>query len=343
LAQVDVSGAEALASVAMEPEAAQSVPARPQQTVTEATLPSAAAADSITYNPHDMLRDLSALPWDESVDRDPEASDLLQRLRLQGAESLVPIRDFLLDGDKSADLPPELRLALLDILLDIGSPEVEDVALQLLATGPAAPEVLELGLYLESVEPGMHSDAILLAAEQALIDADPSKVLPAEFFQLLGALGNAETVPLLAQLPSHHEAYAGIALAAIPDGGGLAPLEQQARRFAAGQDTMQGRLALQLLAQLAPQYPQAASALIELAGQGAIPKDVWPYVLEIVAGDWEWALLEPDAGDRMGSHTFYSPQGNQVIYRTALHQSLFDEDVQNQRIDLFERLESLAP
>ena len=120
-------------------------------------------------------------------------------------------------------------------------------------------------------------------------------------------------------------------------------LEQDARAFEAGQDTLQGRLALQLLAQQAPQQPEAAAALIELAEQGVIPNGLWPYVLDIVAGSWEITVSEPPSDDLIGSHTYYHAEGNQVIYRVARHEDDIGEGREEQRLHLLDRLQPFAP
>jgi hypothetical protein len=199
----------------------------------------------------------------------------------------------------------------------------------------------QLGLYLENAWPGKHSDSVLAAAEQALIEADPATYFPAEFFELLSALGNEETALVLAESPLDHGAYASIALASLPEGAGLPALELQARQFEAGRDTIEGRLAIQLLAQQAPRYPQAAAALIELAERGAIPHDLWPYVLDLVAGNWTLTLEAPSSGV-FGSHTYYRPEGDQVIYRVAPTPGAEDE-LQSQRLYVLDGLQPLAP
>jgi hypothetical protein len=290
-----------------------------------------------------VLEELSGQSWDGAMERAEHTAELLQRLRALGADALIPIRDYLLDAGKAGTVPPALRQALVDVLLSLGLPEVEDLALQLLASGPAAGEVLQLGQYLEFVQPGKYSEVILAAAEQTLIDTDPVTALPADFFLLLGALGTEETAMMLAELQEQYGAYASLALASIPDGAGLPSLAQDARLFEAGQDTLQGRLAVQLLAQMAPQFPQAAAALIELAERGAIPHDLWPYVLDLVAGNWELTLIEPQAGNLNGSHTFYRPEGNQVIYRASRSYGETDDGFQSQRLYLLNRLQPLAP
>jgi hypothetical protein len=277
------------------------------------------------------------------VDNSEQTSGLLQRLRLEGANALTPIREALLDGDHFTDIPLELRQSLLNVLLSLGVPEVEEVALQLLASKPAPAEVLQLALYLEGLQPGQYSDSIRLAAEQTLIDTPPSTPLTPEFYALLGELGTRETAILLAETPLHDDAYASFALAAIPDGSGLLQLEQEARLFEIGRETVQGDLAIQLIAQEAAEYTHAGETLLELAENGAIPNALWPYVLEIVAGNLELTLFEPPASQLAGSHTYFSPQGNQVIYRATLLPEQLDTNLQSQRLYLLERLQEYAP
>lgn len=297
----------------------------------------------IPTNARDLLSELQTLEWDGDPESEARMANLLQKLRLQGADALIPLRDYLLEDDGSATGSPELRRVLLDVLLYLGLPEVEGIALELLSSKPAAMEVWQLGQYLEAVQPGRYSDSIRTVAEQALIHADPATILPGEYFQFLGELGNDQTALLLSVLPMHQEAYGSLALAAIPDGSGVPLLAQDARAFATGQDTMQGRLAVQLLAQQAPQFPEAAAVLIELAQQGVIPHDLWPYVLDIVAGTWELTTIQPPPNDLLGSHTYYHEQGDQVIFRIAQHQPETVDGLQSQRLYLLDRLQPFAP
>lgn len=324
-------------------EAAQAKSVKPLATASKAKLTPRPATKTNRRDSDDLLNELKTLAWDEDTIDGGEASDLLRRLQLQGADALIPIRDFLLDARRTGQVPPELRQALLEVLLGLESPEVEGVALQLLANGPDAFEVLELGLFLEGVQPGKYSHAVLLAAEHALTEAGSTMMLPAGFFQFLGELGNEETVLLLAEMPWHHQAYASIALASIPDGSGFATLEQEALGLVTNPNSMHGRVAIQLLAQMGPQFPEVATSLISLAEQGAIPLDVWPHVLDIVAGNWELTLLEPMPGDLVWSHTFFHQVGNQVIYGATRHQDATDNDLDAQRLYLLDQLMPLVP
>lgn len=331
------------AADARETEAAQARPVDSRPTASKTKVATSPATKPDKRDADELLDELQTLAWDKDTVDVEEASDLLSRLQLQGADAIIPIRDFLLDAKRTGQVPPELRQAVLEVLLGMELPEVEGVALQLLVSGPEAFEVLELGLYLEGVEPGKYSDAILLAAEQALIEAGPAVMLPAEFFQFLGEIGNEETVLLLAEMPLHHQVYARMALASIPDGSGLATLEQDILSFAADRNSIHGHVAIQLLAQVGPQFPEAATFLIKLAEQGGIPRDVWPHILDIVAGNWELTLLEPMPGDLVWSQSLYHPLGNQVIYGTTRRQNATDEAFNAQRLYLLDQLLLLAP
>lgn len=339
--EAEVAGAEAV-----EPDAHQegvtagAPPATPDSAANPPGTP-LIQPRSVSRNAADLLFELEQLARDGGRIDGEQATRLLQALRLQGASALVPIRDYLLDTDNLDSAPSGLRQALLELLLSQRAPEVEDIALELLESQPPAAEVGLLGRYLERVQPGKHTALILSAAEQALADADPGVLLPPDFFLLLGEIGDEQTAMLLAGAPPHREIYAGFALAMIPDGTGLTLLDSSARQFLEGLDTVQGRLAIQLLAQQAPARPQAAADLLRLAEAGAIPSDLWPYVLDIVAGNWELSL-DPD-GEVIGSHTYNRPEGAQVIYRVVRIPEDADEGLQGERLYLLDRLEPFAP
>ena len=307
-----------------------------------AELPRKSGARVERRNASDLISDLQELSWNEDQLEEAAVNELLSQLRSQGADAVVPIRDFLLDEPHSGDTLNVLRQALLDVLFGLGLPEVEDVVLELLAAGPPASEMWQLGAYLETVNPGTYSEVIRSAAE-LVMEANPGVLLPPEFFLLLGELGNAQTAVLLGQAPPHQEAYAGLTLAELGDDSGLPILAEQARAFEAGRDTVQGRLAVQLLAQRAAQSPSAAAVLLELAERGVIPPDLWPHILDLVAGNWEFSLVEPPTELQVGSHTYYRPEGDQIIWRVARPPYGADDGLQAQRLYLLDRLQALIP
>ena len=290
----------------------------------------------------ELVEDLARLSVEQAGPGSEEMASLLQRLGLLGADALFAIRDFMLSEQASAPTQQALRRALLEVLLSLDLPEVEDVAFELLGDRPAPIELWLLGSYLEQAQPGVYTDSIRLAGEQVLLDLDTTVEQPGEFFQLMGEVGDQSTAALLLQLPVHMNAYSSVALALIADGAGIAQLEQDARLFATGADTNQGRLAVQLLAQEAYRQGTAADALMDLAGRKLVPPDVWPEIAALVSGGRE-ITLEPPASGLLATNTIYRPEGNQILY-TAARSSIQEtyEEIE-QRIYLVGQLQQLAP
>lgn len=294
---------------------------------------------------------LDAFLW-AATDPEPEARELLGEITAQltgrGASALPDVLELLhalIDSPLSAysDQPEFDQLgALIDLLLSFDLPDIEHFALQVLNDDLPAQAVCRLAEFLESARPGHYMQEIRLAAERALIRSTDDTPLPGALFQFLGQAGDHSTTLLLAQMPLHRDAYASVALALIPDGSGLTYIERDARLFEDGRDTLQGRLAIELLAQQAHRFPEAADVLLDLAQRGFIPDDVWPHVFELVAGRWELTLSEPEYG-RMGTHTIYRPQGNQVIYRVARPEEPLDSPGYDRRQELLDSLRRLAP
>jgi hypothetical protein len=294
-------------------------------------------------NAYDLLEALRVLELGADDEIDETALALLGRLGAQGARAVLPIRDALLDSRELGDIPPALRSALLDVLLGMNEPGVELAALELLAGSPEPFEIWRVGEFLELIQPGRYTDGIRLAAEEALITADPQTFVPPEFFQLLGLVGNSETALVLAEVPLEQQAYASLALAALPDGGGVPILEGEARVFETGRDTLEGRLALELLAQEAPGSPQAATALVDLAKNGVVPRNLWPYLLDLVAGRWTLSMSEPPPELIVGSHTYFGTASNQVIWRVAPHPDDEPDGFEVERESLLYRLQLYMP
>jgi hypothetical protein len=293
---------------------------------------------------------LEALLWaasSESPDRPALLEEIGGQLTRQGADALLVVADAIqgLVNSPLAAYPDHAEFdeldALLEVLLNFDLPEVESIALRLLSEASPAHAVCRLAAYLEEVNPGRYVGEIRLAAERALSQAGDDLPVPGALFEYLGKTGDASTALLLADMPIHRDAYASVALALLPDGSGMSLLERDARLLERGPDTVQGRLAIELLAQQAHRFPDAADVLLELAGRGLIPDDVWPHVLEIVAGRWELTLDPPLTG-RMTTHTIYRPEGNQVIYRVA-RQEEAEGSADYHRLELLDSLRRMAP
>jgi hypothetical protein len=290
----------------------------------------------------ELVEDIARLSAEQGDPGSEEMVSLLRRLGLLGAEALSAIRDFMLSEQANAPTQQVLRRTLLQVLLSLDLPEVEDVAFELLSSRPSPIELWLLGSYLEQAQPGVYTESIRLAGEQVLLDRDATTELPGEFFQLLGEVGDQFTAALLLELPVHMNAYTSVALALIADGGGIVQLEQDARLFATGTDTNQGRLAVQLLAQEAYRQGRAADVLIELAGQNLVPPDVWPDVAALVSGGKE-ITLEPPALGLLATNTIYRPEGNQILYTVARSSLQETYEEIEQRIYLVGQLQQLAP
>jgi hypothetical protein len=348
--QALVAPAVPAAGEAKDPQSLAAVAAGTTDNQAQAERSALGSADSFFLEPA-TAELLDALLW-AAAGSDPEAREALAgisaRLMEQGAAALPDVLDLiqeLIDSPLSAypDQPEFDQLAaLIDLLLSFDLPEVEHLALEVLSDELPAHAVCRLAAFLESARPGRYTQEIRFAAERALIRSDDATPLPGPLFQYLGLTGDASTTVLLAQMPLHRDAYASVALALIPDGSGLAYIERDARLLEDGRDTVQGRLAIELLAQQAHRFPEAADVLLDLAGRGLIPEDVWPHLFELVAGRWELTLSEP-ANGRMGTHTIYRPQGNQVIYRVARQEELIGISEYDRRLELLDSLRRLAP
>jgi hypothetical protein len=62
-----------------------------------------------------------------------------------------------------------------------------------------------------------------------------------------------------------------------------------------------------------------------------------------VAGNWEFSLVEPPTELQVGSHTYYRPEGDQIIWRVARPPFGADDGLQAQRLYLLDRLQALIP
>ena len=301
-----------------------------------------------TIAPHEQLKELGWLSTkSDSISRQ-RADELVGKLYERGYESLLAVRDYLVRdiGFGSGEIPgvdeKNLRRVLIDLLLRFDFPEVESFALELLNSHPTPSEIWQLGRYLEQNFPGRYTSSVRLIAEEAFIHSDPAAGIPGGFFQLLGETGDDATAFLLGDVPIYQDAYASFALAAIPDGSGIAVLEQEALLHGSGQPSTRSRLLIELLASQAHRSVEGGEVLINMAERGLIPEDTWPHVMAIVAGSLLITLDPPQQG-QLDTHTIFRSEGNQVIYRVV--RPLVDEppDIADQRHQLLARLQALAP
>ena len=175
------------------------------------------------------------------------------------------------------------RAAMFEALIEIGGTEGLGGLLQVLQTTADPREIALLAQRLEKLAPEQYRQEAVNAAAQALAMAANGK-LPgtdvAPLFQVLQTYGGAGAVSELEQAAKNWNYYATMGLARLPDGAGVPALIQMAQ----GNTGARGN-ALEMLAQVSPQYPDARAALVELARANKIGPNQWPYLTPMLAGD----------------------------------------------------------
>jgi hypothetical protein len=144
-------------------------------------------------------------------------------------------------------------------------------------------EIAILAQNLDKLDPDQHHQEAIQAARDTLAMAASGKLEGydvAPLFELLQKYGDASLIPELEKDTSHWNYYGTMALAQIPDGAGIPSLIQMAQ----GTTGARGN-AMEMLTQLAPQYPDAMAALLEMAHANKILPNQWPYLTPFLAGD----------------------------------------------------------
>ena len=273
----------------------------------------------------------------------------LRQLVQQGAAGVPAIGEFLRKntdfdfGDSAGALGyGSARAALFDALLQIGGPQATSVLLQTMQTTAEPREVAVLARELETLAPEQYRQEALSAARQALAMAGSGKLEGADvgpLFELMYKYGGTGVVPELEQAAKQWNYYATIALAQLPDGAGIPALIQ----IAQGTSAPKGN-AVELLAQTAPQYPEARAALLDLARANKIPPSLWPYLTPLLAGGqyryqdsaFDDSLTEGSRRARESGHVL---SGNQHFYTAPDVGSLTPDQI-NQRMALIDDLRS---
>jgi hypothetical protein len=179
-----------------------------------------------------------------------------------------------------------LRQALIDTLGRIGGRDAAAVALEQIRRTTEPMETVMLARILEREEPGAHGDEVIQAASEALLAAEqgPVRASPdvGPLFDLLASYGSERAVTELERSAPRWEAYALIALADVPDGGGIPSVAALAR--SADAPLADPDLPFRILAQTAGEYGDAGDALLDLARAGGIPDESWAAIGEALAG-----------------------------------------------------------
>ena len=280
----------------------------------------------------------------------------LQLLTQQGAAAVPAIREFLEQNQElsfsavsGGELLGEssLRVALIDALQQIGGPEATAVMLQTLQTTALPSEIALLARNLEQLAPGQYRQETLNAVNEVLAMADKGQLAGWDvgaLFQVLQNYGDASTASALAQLQSKWNYYATLALAGLPGGEGVPSLIRQMQDAAAGAGG-KSSLTLQILAQIATEYPDAGAALIEQARRNQIPDGAWRKIATGLAGDQyqigtpsELSALSPSLP---GLKTYHIESGNQNFYSLPLGANLSGDQI-SQRLTLIDQLLAAA-
>ncbi len=272
----------------------------------------------------------------------------LQQLTQRGAEAVPALREFL---EKNLDLSfeaakgggalgqPSLRLSLLDALQQIGGPEAMALTLDTLRSSSEPREIAWLAQALEKQAPEQYRAEAVNAAREALAQAAAGKLEGRDVGPLFGVLqqfGGAEAVPDLEKARGAWRYYASIALAEMPNGQGVPALIQMARDTSASNS----RLGLQMLAQVAPQYPEARTALFEHLRTAQLPDATWMTIADVLGGDrYQIGHQATDtaAVPTGGLKTFHLNYGNQNFYSVMDTRGWTDDQV-NQRVQLIDQL-----
>jgi PBS lyase HEAT-like repeat-containing protein len=251
----------------------------------------------------------------------------LTQLVQQGPAAILAIREFL---EQNKDIPYDykqggdllgahsLRLALLQALEAIGGAEAMQLALDTLQTTTQPREIAQIAQHLEKQAEGQYREAILHAARESLAMAAGGKlgqIDPGPLFNVLARYAGADAVPDLQKVTSPFRYYSAIALAQLPDGSGIPALAQMLRQ-PNGPPRGTHNAALEALAQLVPDYPEARDRLMEQATLKQIPETLWPSIADSLTGA-KFSIgnlaeegLSPASGDK----TYHLAQGPQNFY-----------------------------
>jgi hypothetical protein len=327
--QAQEPGAQVAAPVPQRQEAVQP-PARP---ATAAVRPAQPA--DLTPLVRQLFPSLTNLDLSQGLTKEQAAQfqQGFQALAAQGAPAVAGIGEFLhknLDwvfGGETAESAgaASLRAGLLDSLRQIGGPEALALSREVLQNTTDPLEIALLSRNLEEAAPGQYTQEAVDAARQALSTLAQDHVTnldAAPLFQVLQTYGGTAAAADLAKAAPEWNYYGPIALAELPSGQGIPALIQLAQD-PAGLETGNNKFALQMLAQVASKYPDAAAALVDLAGHNQITDGTWLSIGGGLSGDqYQFARQFPQNTPAVapGSPATISTSagGNQTFYGVPL-------------------------
>jgi hypothetical protein len=272
-----------------------------------------------------------------------------QDLVKQGSAAVPAIRefleknsDFVFDSHSAASLGySSTRTAMFDLLQQIGGPEAIAGMTAVLGTSSDPREIAILARDLAQQDPEQYRGEVLSAVHEALTMAanknlEGSDVGP--LFEVLQKFGGPEAISELEQATGQWKYYATIALAQLPDGAGIPSLIGMAQD-SSGKSSRD--VALQMLTQVALQYPAAHDALLDQVRSDKIPARLWPYLSSPLAGDQlqvQDSVLNGAANLAQGSDlkTTHIANGNQNFISAPVAGLTVDQI--NQQIALVDEL-----
>jgi hypothetical protein len=224
-----------------------------------------------------------------------EVNELIRQMMALGEDALPVVREYLASGEdirfrfpqrgKKYDYPT-MRMAMLETLIKVGGGEALEIAAENLPRTRSAQELVLLTFGLEQMAPGQYRAEALEMARASLERLSGSRKRwssATPLFEMLQTFGDASVVPQLEQAVGQWKYYATVALAGLPGGVGVPALIELSKNpevTAMGD----GDYALRPLAEVAMQYPEARSALLDQASAGKIPNSAWPSVAAALSG-----------------------------------------------------------
>jgi hypothetical protein len=219
-----------------------------------------------------------------------------------------------------------------------------ELSLQTLRTTADPLEIALLARNMEQQAPGQYRQEALNAARETLALAAQDKpnirdVAP--LFQLLQTYGDPSVLSELQSTLPRWNYYTTMALAGLPDGAGIPTLIREVQDPAADSASTRN-VALQMLAQGSPQYPEAGTVLVEQARLNQISDYAWRQIAWVLGGDqYQFGSqlfdnkLAPPTGP--GVRTYHIESGNQNFYTTPVGANLSADQI-NQRRALIDQL-----
>ncbi len=276
--------------------------------------------------------------------------EALQQLIRQGPSSVAAIREFLAQnqdvsfaGAQGADQLgfSSLRAALLNALGQIGGQESTAAMLQTLQTSVFPADLASLATILQQQAPGQYNSDILAAVRTQMTAAAQDQLGNANvgpLFQLLGAAAanGTDATADLTQYGDKWPYYAAIELANLPNGAGVASLAQMAQNGGGAQSA-----AVESLAQLAPNNPQALNTLLSLASQGQVPDNILAQLAPYLGGREN--QIDP-SGNPPGTpmQSLHVANGNEDFTAADFNAILTQAQI-NQRISIIDQLVQSLP